>query len=490
MNRRPFAAWLLVAGIVVMLSDAGAPRANAQGLLRRIQSRIQERLPDPAATPGTQAEGPSAPQPRRLRPLQADGDEERRRTPLDGRNLDRGLFGGSILKPLLDPDAADPDAAAEPKRAANSATLGIDVLPSRSSVEGAEVVKIKERSRAKEAGLRVGDVIVGIDNQPTPTIADVARQLKDKAAGETVQARVVRGQSTIDLAIPLIARDPPAAAVNSAKPPADLPTPPEAPAEYLPTPPTDSEVNPAETLGVRLKQNAGVRGAVVTEVVPGSPADAAGLKTNDRIVAVDGKMVMGETSLRQQLGTDRESSKITLRLVRGDELVNADVDLNGSVGSDSGTVADGGKKDSGGAAGSALQGFGSVLGGLFGANGGKSAAADSGVKDAQPSSDQPEAPQPPEPETGADSQPIRKTGFEAGAAEPAAEPSVGLGDDPPSLSVLELPPPPPNAVPMETKGDAPEPVAETIRRLREEIRRLEARLKQLEGRVRRESSAQ
>lgn len=57
-------------------------------------------------------------------------------------------------------------------------------------------------------------------------------------------------------------------------------------------------------------------GALVTEVIPGTAADAAGLQSGDLITEVNGKQIKGAASLRNTVGLLRVGSKLDIRYVR------------------------------------------------------------------------------------------------------------------------------------------------------------------------------
>lgn len=71
------------------------------------------------------------------------------------------------------------------------------------------------------------------------------------------------------------------------------------------------------------------RGEQVTElaVVPGSPADKAGIVENDIILEVDGKKLDDQTSLAQYVGQKQVGDKITLKLLHKGEERMVDVTL-------------------------------------------------------------------------------------------------------------------------------------------------------------------
>jgi S1-C subfamily serine protease len=60
------------------------------------------------------------------------------------------------------------------------------------------------------------------------------------------------------------------------------------------------------------------QGVVVVEVYPLSPAESAGLKRGDIIVAIDGKAITSMEELRTAVRTHRFGEQVRLRLMRGD----------------------------------------------------------------------------------------------------------------------------------------------------------------------------
>lgn len=100
-------------------------------------------------------------------------------------------------------------------------------------------------------------------------------------------------------------------------------------------PPTDS--GNKSRLGVTIDTPAEVvtatgvarrpRGAMVTAVAPRSPADVAGVKAGDRIVAIDGRLVNSVQDLVGELARFEPGQKLKLQYSRGDRLETADVAL-------------------------------------------------------------------------------------------------------------------------------------------------------------------
>lgn len=87
-----------------------------------------------------------------------------------------------------------------------------------------------------------------------------------------------------------------------------------------------------------------LRGAVIANIEPGSPAERAGLQVGDVITAVDGHPVQGATDLRNRIGLTPAGSAISLTLKRGDTEQTISVTIAAETGASadlSGTPFDG-----------------------------------------------------------------------------------------------------------------------------------------------------
>lgn len=147
----------------------------------------------------------------------------------------------------------------------NSTTVA-DVLPTIRTADGQEVV-----SPAVKAGLKSGDVILAVDGKPVSTFNDIVENLA-LSSGWTRQGeretifRIRRGPEVLDLPIrPVLS--------GSEK--------------------------------VRMVGFSTVAKMVVARINPGSAAEQAGLKTEDQIVAVQGKPVLTINHLVEALRRDR-----------------------------------------------------------------------------------------------------------------------------------------------------------------------------------------
>ncbi len=86
-------------------------------------------------------------------------------------------------------------------------------------------------------------------------------------------------------------------------------------------------------LGVQLDDGAGTadgttrQGAVITQVVDGTPAQQAGLATGDVIVTIDGETVSGAESLTAQVRERGPGDKVVMGVVRDGTLIEVSVTL-------------------------------------------------------------------------------------------------------------------------------------------------------------------
>ncbi len=66
-------------------------------------------------------------------------------------------------------------------------------------------------------------------------------------------------------------------------------------------------------------------GRLVVSLTPNGPADQAGVRLGDVLLAIDGKSVMGSSGLRSMLGSEQIGSPVRIRLMREGRLRNCSV---------------------------------------------------------------------------------------------------------------------------------------------------------------------
>ena len=168
------------------------------------------------------------------------------------------------------------------------------------SDHGVLVAEVVDKTPASSAGLKTGDVIVGVDDRTIDTRNDLLVAIAGKRPGERIQLEVERNGGRKRLSATLAERP--------------APPPPEAP-PLLP--------GPAGELGLRLSAlprdlaaAAGVRkGVLIEEVVPNSAA-ANRLFAGDIIVEINRRSVDSVEKVQRLLR--RSSEKAYFQVIRGD----------------------------------------------------------------------------------------------------------------------------------------------------------------------------
>jgi serine protease Do len=176
--------------------------------------------------------------------------------------------------------------------------IGIsDVTPDNSkffhmdTAVGAVVTQVESDSPGAKAGLRVGDVITQIDGKEVSDAGELQVEVGQKNPGTTIHLQVMRDGKNVAVPVTLEAmgtRDKSSQEIADAgkgKPRwgvglSDM------------TPEMHEQLHAPDSL----------RGAVIQQVQPGSPADNAGLQSGDVILEVDRKPVESAADVQKALG--------------------------------------------------------------------------------------------------------------------------------------------------------------------------------------------
>lgn len=74
---------------------------------------------------------------------------------------------------------------------------------------GALVSSVEDDSPAAKAGIRTGDIIVGIDGKDVESSADLRRAIRDKKDGDSVRVEVMRGKTRQTVVATVVEREGP-----------------------------------------------------------------------------------------------------------------------------------------------------------------------------------------------------------------------------------------------------------------------------------------
>ena len=176
---------------------------------------------------------------------------------------------------------------------------------------GVLVNRVHPAGPAARAGITVGDIIVSVDGQPVLDPEGLRFRVAVQPLDGVVPLGILRdgGPSTLPLAIELPPEDPPREAT-----------------EIRGRVPLSGAVignlSPAvaEDLALRVPETAG---AVVLEVMPGSPAARLGLETGDLVLRLNGVEIGGVDGLIQVLDRPVQRWRISVR--RGDRVLETSI---------------------------------------------------------------------------------------------------------------------------------------------------------------------
>jgi membrane-associated protease RseP (regulator of RpoE activity) len=297
----------LVCGWLIA-SSVGAPPLRGQELLKQLENRLkqaagkqQETIPSEPGEAQRTAPQDTAPQSESLEALSEE-------LPMPGN--DSASTGAEPqlpkVKPRSGPTVVPPRQPRQPSRPVPVAPiepdadadgyLGLTLEPLAGGNFGLAVVEVMPQSPAWKSGFRVGDRVIGVGGQAVTTIDQFALALKGYAPGEAIKFLVQRQGRSVNLTSILQGRG------LAQRIQGDLqgnrsrrPISPYQPISG----PTTSEGGVVLGISVsnlseafRQQFNLPVyRGASISEVVVGSPAERAGLRPGDCIVEIDGQII-------------------------------------------------------------------------------------------------------------------------------------------------------------------------------------------------------
>ncbi|MGH9568500.1 MAG: Do family serine endopeptidase, partial [Candidatus Angelobacter sp.] len=158
------------------------------------------------------------------------------------------------------------------------------------SANGAVISQVEPDSPGSKAGLKVGDVITEINGKKVESAGELQAQISEDHPGQKVDLGVMRDGKSQSIPVTLGALTENGASTETA---------------------STSHGKARWGIGVtdmspdvrqQLQVPSNVKGAVITNVQPGSPADNAGLSRGDVIVSVDRHEVQSASDVQRDLG--------------------------------------------------------------------------------------------------------------------------------------------------------------------------------------------
>jgi C-terminal processing protease CtpA/Prc len=219
------------------------------------------------------------------------------------------VVGLAVLTWPASAQRADSTAQARP-----GASLGIGVEPTGNEPDqkGVTVMEVFPGGPAAKAGVRKGDVITRADDKQVEEVGALLKFLAAHRPGDKVTLHVQRDGKEKNVSVTLESRAESFAGEEQ---------------EQL-----QERGGKAAFLGVQTSPDAGQKGAIVTEVMPKSPAAKAGLRNGDVITKVDNQPIDSAAELVKAIRNAGVGKDVTITAQRGDKSVDMKARLEAAPG--------------------------------------------------------------------------------------------------------------------------------------------------------------
>lgn len=178
--------------------------------------------------------------------------------------------------------------------------------------EGALVADVQPDTPAQKAGIQAGDVITAVNGTKVADSGELRNNVAENPPGTTVRLTVLHHGQERNVSVTL---KPLSVKTANAAPPPMGNNPSKLGLGLAPIPPEASE-------------GGKVKGAMIAEVEPGSPAAAAGLEQGDIITDVDQKPVAGAAQAVNLLHNRPKNKPVLLRIRRGGQALYVTIDVS------------------------------------------------------------------------------------------------------------------------------------------------------------------
>jgi membrane-associated protease RseP (regulator of RpoE activity) len=238
--------------------------------------------------------------------------------------------------------------------------FGIDVLPTQlGDYGGLQVLGFRSESQARQAGLELGDVIVSIGGVQVGAPASLVPAQPRSRVGQPVEMQIIRGGQFYRVQVPVIGvvdeqepGSPLSQDTGLTQDTQDMRSNRTAEAgdslaesqqldsrssRALSKPPVDSAsgptlARPRSSLGVDARDAKPKRGVEVVVVRERTAGAIGGLKPGDRIVSLEGRLVLDLNGLIRELAMSQPGDEVPFGIVRGDSMLELTVEMGGPGG--------------------------------------------------------------------------------------------------------------------------------------------------------------
>ncbi len=222
-----------------------------------------------------------------------------------------GRTSSSILEAPALP-SSPPTGLPEPDSPQDGIYLGLEAESLAGGGIGTRVVRVTDNSPAWRAGFKVNDIILAIDGFAISNLDAMVDRLTLRRPGDTIRVLVKRAQRNVELTA-VLQNASLAQRIHGIDPNATTPSP-LSPAGNAWLGVVVADLSPAFRTQFGLKA---YRGAAVTNVTKGSPADALSIQPGDAIVGADGRPIESARDMLDWMATKRPGEVVTVTVMRG-----------------------------------------------------------------------------------------------------------------------------------------------------------------------------
>lgn len=329
-------AWIIRFAIGLLIAPIAIPQPlRAQEFLKQLEDRLKDAA-NPAAKPVQEHHdvadaAEELPLPNQKQPNSDPTPQTKRRSPPIVITPKKNRNPGD--SPGASPSAGQrANSTAEPEEPSQG-YLGLTVEPVAGGNFGLAVVEVTPQSPAWKSGFRTGDRVIGLGGEAVTTIDQFASVLQTYAPGEPIKFLVQRQGRSVILTAVLQDRGMAQRVQGNLPAQGNMPGTagrgttgrrPATPYQPLSGPLPN---NDGMALGVSVsnlsdafRQQFGVpvfRGAAISEVIVGSPAERAGLQPGDCIVEIDGRMILFADDVVNAMRSAVSGQTLTVGYYRG-----------------------------------------------------------------------------------------------------------------------------------------------------------------------------
>jgi serine protease Do len=175
------------------------------------------------------------------------------------------------------------------------------------STMGALIAEVTKDSPAERAGLKRGDIIIEFDGKKIEDYHNLPSIVASTPVGKKAKIKIIRDGKEIELSV-IVAEMPPEVSGEEVAQ--------ESASEEVGISVSDITRDIAEQYNIKEKE-----GVVVTDVVPGSMADMAGIQVGDLIVEVNRKQVKNSKEFHKELLKVSKGKSVLFLIKRGNSTI-------------------------------------------------------------------------------------------------------------------------------------------------------------------------